>query len=108
VHHERAERIGVELVRDVPVDDRERLLDALRMARGERRLGVDHPGEVLGDPVQTGVIAGEREVRRLSLGDVGRVERAPSARRGCGSLRPSPLRGAGQPSSPTSIPAARY
>ena len=67
--------VGVEAEhRGDPVGD---LGDALRMAGGERRLGVDHPRERLGDPVEPGVVAGEREVGRLPLGDVGRLERGP-------------------------------
>ena len=57
-----------------PVGD---LGDALRVTRGERRLGVDDARECLGDAVQASVVGGDGEVRRLPLRDVGRLELRP-------------------------------
>ena len=72
---------------------------ALGVAGGERRLGVDHAGERLGDAVQTGVVGRDRDLRRLPARDVGSVELRPRSRgrrRSPGRRRPARGRTSGR------------
>ena len=50
---------------------------ALRVTGGERRFGVDDARERFGDAVQASVVGRDRQLQRLPLRDVGRLELGP-------------------------------